>query len=561
MPHFLQALRVPEVHNKTYRNDQFANPDIVPMPSSRRTWTQASYVAYWATGGFAIYNYVTGSSLIAYGLSGKQAMGACVVSPIILGILCALCGWVGSSHHISFTVASRTSWGMYGSYFAVLIRVIPALIWDGIESLYGAEAVSTIIGTWSVKWANWSHPLAGGSLELKDLIGLLIYYALFLFTMWFPPEKLQKPFMVSCVGFTMVVTGLLIWSVHGAGGAGPYFAPDYKAEVLDGNFGWAFMFGAVAVLGNCGVVVLGQSDWTRFAKNNQKSSLVSQLWACPLFIFLVTILGVIITSASTEILGEAHWQPILLLRAIQQHYDHSASSRAAVFFASVAILLSQICVNIILNSVSSAMDLMALAPKWLNIRRGAYLVAILGICLNPWKLLVSAGTFIEVLAGFGIFYGPMAGIMVADFWIVRRRKLKMEDLYLGNSDSIYWYWHGFNLRTIATFIISFLPMFPGYIQETSNLEHPTDAAIKITTLGFILGFCISLIVYPIINFFFPPPGLGLGTTTHDENVLILPQGYDQTRPTQGTLSSPSESISENEKHDEKHGSVSFVAAV
>ncbi|KAL8283189.1 hypothetical protein RQP46_005967 [Phenoliferia psychrophenolica] len=558
MSSFMDKLRVQQPESKLYQNDQYLNFDLIPMSSARRTWTPSAYVTYWATGGFAIYIYATSASLISYGLSGPQAITASLFSPIVLSIMCLLCGWVGSSHHISFTVASRASWGMKGTYFAVAVRVIPALIWDGIESLYGAEAVSTLIGTMSISWRDWDYPLANGTLQLTDLIGLFIYYLIFLIAMWFPPERLQKSFFVSCVGFVMVVAGLLIWSVSAAGGAGPYFNASYEAPKLSGNPGWAWMFGATASLGSAGVVVLGQADWNRFSAGGATGPAVAQLWACPLSIFLASVCSIIITSASSEVLGEAQWQPQLLLRAIQKHYDDSPRARAAVFFASLSIVFSQVCVNIILNSVSAAMDLMAFAPKWLNIRRGAYLVALIGICVNPWQLTVNAQTFLTVLSGFGIFYGPMAGILTADFWICRRRVLKLEDLYLGSKDSIYWYSGGWNLRAVFTFVVAFAPSFAGYVQECSNLVAPLTPEVKIAHLGFPLGFCIAIIVYPVLNFFWPMQGLGLGTTSHDENTLILPQGYDQTVPTQGRLSRTSDSDSGSDIEKKDDGSATVV---
>lgn len=132
----------------------------------------------------------------------------------------------------------RLAWGMRGSWFAVFFRVMPAVVWDGIEAWWGAQAISTMIGTWSIRWANWEHPLANGTMELKDFIGFIIYHFIFLGVMWLPPEKLHRPFHVSFVGFTMVIIGLVIWSTHTAGGGGQYFAGDYKPpSVLAGSIG------------------------------------------------------------------------------------------------------------------------------------------------------------------------------------------------------------------------------------------------------------------------------------------------------------------------------------
>lgn len=195
---------------------------------------------------------------------------------------------------------------------------------------------------------------------------VLIYYVIFLVAMWFPPEKLQRPFQVACASFALVVFGLLIWSVHNAGGGGAYFAKDYTPGTAYGGsgmcheatttrtlliplLGWSLAYGATAVLGNGGVVAMSLSDWSRFAKNGPKGPMSVMAIACPVFIYLACesnpsfvgscgahtvyhadALGIIITSASETVLGGTYWQPYLLLRYIQAHYNNSASSRAAV---------------------------------------------------------------------------------------------------------------------------------------------------------------------------------------------------------------------------------------
>lgn len=264
--------------------------------------------------------------------------------------------------------------------------------------------------------------------------------------------------------------------------------------------------------------------------------MMAQVIACPLFIYLAFMLGIIITSAATDVLGEAYWQPYLLLRYIQAHYNNSPSSRAAVFFASAACAFAQVTVNIILNSVASAMDLASYSPRWLNIRRGAYIIAAVGVAVNPWQITNSAATFITALAGFGIFYGPCSGILVADFWIVRKRLVVMRDLYLGNEESIYWYWHGFNPRAFAAFIVAIAPAMPGYVMGCMDLNRPPNAWMKLSRLGFITGFLIAMVAYCFLSMVFPPRGLGEGEDHHDEDTLVLPTAYDQSKPTQGQYS-------------------------
>ncbi|KAH8753088.1 permease for cytosine/purines, uracil, thiamine, allantoin-domain-containing protein [Diaporthe sp. PMI_573] len=535
---FIRRLEVPPPKGNTYAITDWVNADLIPMDSSRRTWNGWKYVVYWATGGKLLFlrNYsLTAATNHPY-LLASDALAAGILSPIVLVTMCILCGWPGGSHHITYTVVCRLAWGMRGSWFAVFFRVMPAVVWDGIEAWWGAQAISTMIGTWSLRWADWEHPLANGTMELKDFIGFIIYHFLFLAVMWLPPEKLHRPFHVSFVGFTMVIIGLVIWSTHTAGGGGQYFASDYKPPpALAGSIGWASVYGATAVLGNTAVVTMGGSAWCRFASENRRS-MIAQAIACPIFIYAAFALGILVTSASSNVIGEAYWQPFLLLRQIQSHYNNSSGSRAAVFFASAALALAQVTVNMILNSVAAAMDMASYSPKWLTIRRCSYIIACLGICTNPWQITTTAATFIQVLSGFGTFYGPISGILVADFWIVRKRLIKMRDLYIGNEESIYWYSHGFNWRAFVTFAVSIAPALPGYIMSCANIDGEPNNTMKLSRLGFIIGFVVAVVVYPLLNFISPPRGLGEGVDHHDEDMFVLPSAFDQSRPTQGKYS-------------------------
>ncbi|CAN8097756.1 unnamed protein product [Discula destructiva] len=548
---FIRGLELKTPPDSTYAITQWVNSDLVPMDSTRRIWGGWKYVVYWATGGFAIYNYNTGSALIAYGLSAKQCLAAGVLSPIVLAVMCILCGWPGGTHHINYTVQTRMSFGMRGSYFALFFRVMPAIVWDGIEAWWGAQAIATMIGTWSVRWAEWHYPLANGTMQLKDLIGFILYHFVFLGVMWLPPEKLARPFQVSFAGFTLTVIGLLIWSTHTAGGAGPYFAPDYQPPaVLAGSIGWASVYGATAVMGNVAVVTMGGSAWCRFARDNHRSML-AQLIACPIFIYLAFATGIVVTSASTEVLGTAYWQPFELMRYIQAHYNNSAGARAAIFFASAACALAQVCVNMILNSVAAAMDMTAYSPVWLTTRRCSYIIAALGVATNPWQITTTAATFIQVLSGFGTFYGPITGIIVADFWIVRKRLIKMRDLYIGNEESIYWYTAGVNWRAFVTFFLAITPAFPGYIMSCAHINSSPNNLMKLSRLGLLTGFVVALVIYPLLNMLFPPPGLGEGVDHHDEDVFVLPSAFDQSKPTQGRFSGLESMEGVEEEEEEK----------
>ncbi|CAI7643936.1 unnamed protein product [Penicillium manginii] len=224
------------------------------------------------------------------------------------------------------------------------------------------------------------------------------------------------------------------------------------------NVGWAFMFGITAILGSWGSGTLGQSDWTRYAKRRFAPTL-SQLIASPLTIAATATIGIIVTSASRDIMGgEIEWNPIYLLADIQDFYESSPGVRAAVFFASIGMVFSQFSISVVLNSVSCGMDMAGLWPRYINIRRGGYIMACVGIAVQPWQLLSTAEKFLSVLSGFGVFMAPATGIMLADYHIVRKHKLKIGDLYSGDSSSIYWFDDGVNWRAFVAFLAGMWPL-------------------------------------------------------------------------------------------------------
>ncbi|KKZ64605.1 hypothetical protein EMCG_09501 [[Emmonsia] crescens] len=422
---------------------------------------------------------------------------------MLTGLLAVACGWMGERQQVGFTVASRFSWGMRGSYFPVLIRVFVGSMWFGIQS--GGQATRVLIGAIIPAFAHMKNYFAESShLTTNDFIGMIIWYAVFIPLCLIPPERLQKPFAISFVLFTSSCIGILIWAVKAAHGAGSMFHRPASTP----SIGWGMLYGISATLGAWGAGTLGQSDWTRYA-NRPLAPTLSQLVAAPVTIAVTAIIGIVVTSAANDVLGDIMWNPVYLLAAIQEEYQSSARVRVGVFFASVGMVATQLAISIIVNSVSTGMDMAGLCPKYINIIRGSYIMALIGFCSQPWQLLANATKFLSVLSGFGIFMASLTGIMLADYHIIRRHKLKLNDLYTGDPDGIYWYWHGFNWRALIAFISGIWPLFPGLIASVNNITHPPLANwIKLFNLTFFVGFVISFVTMTAICFIWPPQGLG-----------------------------------------------------
>ncbi|KAJ7041351.1 permease for cytosine/purines, uracil, thiamine, allantoin-domain-containing protein [Mycena alexandri] len=521
----LKYIEVPIDANADYKNDHYTNRDLIPTPANRRTYSISSYFIYWCISGMCISAYTVGSTLLAYGLSAPQAIGAIIIGAICTGCLSVACGWMGERHHIGFTVASRFTWGMRGAYFPVIVRSFTQhniLGWPtSLLGRAGYDCTTTqIFITVCVKFlpidqvtlgaiiprlAHMTHTLAGGVLLTKDLIGMII--------MRIPPERLQRPFVVSSVMFGGTLIGLLAWATTAAKGVGPLF--QRNAEPAHGSVGWAMMFGITAILGSWGGGTLGQSDWTRYAGQPYAPTL-SQLIAAPFFIILCATVGIVVTSCGEQIFGALIWEPFALLAQIQEFYHDSSRVRAGVFFAGLGCVCAQLGISIVLNSVSAGMDLAGLAPRYLNIRRGAYVLAAMGLISNPWQYLSKAATFLTVISGFGIFFGPFTGVMLADYLVVRRGIIKLEDCYIGDSSSLYWYNGGFHWRALVAWALGVFPTMPGFVMTMQDAT-AYNGWIRIFNIAFFVGLAVSFIAFWMICNISPPPGVGVGTNYHDKS--------------------------------------------
>lgn len=269
-----------------------------------------------------------------------------------------------------------------------------------------------------------------------------------------PPEKLQLPFRIVFVMITATMFGMVGWSVHAAGGAGILMST--PATGSGSTLSWAAVFGLQSIVGSQASGCLGQSDWTRYART-PNAALFGQFICAPIFIVVTSVCGIIITSAAASIYGEYIWNPFELLLTVQAH-SMSPAARAGTFFAGLGFLVDQLALCQMLNGISTGMDMAALCPKWINIRRGCYILTVIAIAICPWNYVTNPGTFITVLSGWSVFLSPMTGIVVSDYFLVRRGQYHIGDMYMGNSRSAYWYNHGFNWRCFLAWVLGMAPL-------------------------------------------------------------------------------------------------------
>ena len=405
------------------------NPDLAPASRERRTWGTYNFAALWVSMSVNILTYMLAGGLIQGGMNWRQAVATVFLGNAIVLVPMLLNSHPGARYGIPFPVLARASFGVLGANVAAVLRALVACGWFGIQTWIGGEAISTLVATLYPAWKDFSYGTAVCFVVfwLINLAVILkgIEYIRFL-------QGISAPILLG-VGIL-----LLVWAYRTAGGFGPILSspsrfssfPDFLKfliPALNGTVGfWA-------------TVSLNIPDFTRFARS-QRQQAIGQGLALPTTMTLYSLIGILVTSATVVIYGTAIWDPVQLLSRFH--------SPVAVVISLLAILLATLNVNIGANVVSPANDFSNLWPRKISFRLGGVITCFMGIALMPWKLLANYKTFIlGWLGGYAAFLGPVAGIMICDYFLVRRRVLLVDDLYLRGG--AYEYSGGFNWPALA----------------------------------------------------------------------------------------------------------------
>lgn len=409
------------------------NRDLAPTDPSRRTWGTYNYGALWVSMSVNILTYMLAASLIQGGMDWKQAVLTVFVGNTIVLAPMLLNSHPGAKYGIPFPVLARASFGVLGANIAAVLRALVACGWFGIQSWIGGEAINTLLAT---LWPSWSKNPYGVAICFG------IFWAINLAVVLKGIEYIR--FLQGISAPILLGVGLLLlgWAYKSAGGFGPMLSAPSKFQ----NTSEFLKFLIPALNGTVGfwsTVSLNIPDFTRFAHNQREQS-IGQAVALPTTMTLYSFIGVAVTSATVVIYGSAIWDPVQLLSRFH--------SPVAVVISLVAILLATLNVNIGANVVSPANDFSNLWPKRISFKIGGVITCFMGVAMMPWKLLANHRTFIfGWLGGYAAVLGPVAGIMICDYFLVRRKVLFVDDLYL--RDSVYEYSRGFNWKAIAALVI------------------------------------------------------------------------------------------------------------
>jgi nucleobase:cation symporter-1, NCS1 family len=446
------------------------NEDLAPVPAERRTWGTYNYAALWIAMSVNIPTYLLASSMIAGGMSWKQAIFTVFLGNVLVLVPMLLNAHAGAEYGIPFPVFARSAFGVLGANVPAMLRALVACGWFGIQTWIGGEAIYTMILALAPGWksAGWGVPVCFLGFWLLNLIVILRGIRTIRFL-----QGITAPFLL------LIGVALLLWARAKAGGFGPMLATPSKFQTF-GEFFRFFVPSLTGVVAFWATVALNIPDFTRYARG-QREQMLGQALGLPTTMTFYSFIGIAVTSATVVVFGQAIWDPVEVLARL--------GSPVAVVIAMVALLMATLNVNVAANVVSPANDFSNLWPRKISFRTGGLVTCLIGVLMQPWKLLASYGNYVSGwLVGYSGFLGPVAGILICDYFVRRKRILNTEDLY--RRGVVYEFSRGVNWRAILALVAGSLVAFVGLVYT------PVRALYD---YAWFVGFGVSFLAYWLLT--------------------------------------------------------------
>ncbi|MBA2662861.1 MAG: NCS1 family nucleobase:cation symporter-1 [Bradymonadaceae bacterium] len=468
------------------------NDDIAPTPLSERRWSVLNMAALWIGMVVCVPTYMLSGGLVESGMNWWQAVLTVSLGNAIVLVPMILNGHPGTKYGIPFPVLARASFGIYGANIAAVMRGLVACGWFGIQTWIGGSAIyQLLIVLMGPSIATEALPILG--INLAQFGCFLVFWAAQVAIIWRGIESIKHletlaaPFLV-LMGFL-----LLGWAYVKADGFGPMLsAPSQFIEggAKEGQFWRVFFPSLTAMVGFWATLSLNIPDFTRYAKT-QRDQILGQAIGLPTFMTLFAFIGVAVTSATVVIYGEAISDPTALLGKM--------GGGMSIVLSLIALTVATLSTNIAANVVSPANAIMNIAPHKVSFRTGAMVTAGLGVAMFPWKLLASAGDYIFTwLIGYSALLGAIGGILIVDYYLLRKTELDLEALY--QKSGRYWYKSGYNAVALAALAVGILPNVPGFLAQ-SGLVEPSiipEFFKIIYTYAWFVGFALAGLTHMVL---------------------------------------------------------------
>lgn len=469
-------------------SNQLWNEDLAPTSEAQRTWRWYHFAALWVGMVMCIPAYTLSASLIEGGMSGYQAVWTVFLANAIVLVPMLLIGHAGAKYGIPYAVLARTSFGVRGARLPALMRAIVACGWYGIQTWFGGQMIYTLGGVLL------GHPLggeniAGLGINGAQLVCFLIFWGIQFWYIFHGMESIRQLETYTAPLKILICFVLLAWVYNKAGSFGALL--DQPSQFVEGGkkagqFWSTFWPSLTAMIGFWATLALNIPDFTRFAKS-QKDQILGQTVGLPAPMGLLALMAVIVTSATVVLYGKALWDPVDVA---------SRMTGAAVLIALVILLIDTVSVNLAANLVGPAYDFSALNPQLISYKTGGYITAGIALVMMPWKILeTTQGYIFTWLIGYSALLGPIAGILIIDYYFIRKTQINVPALYEEHGQ--YSYRKGWNSAAVIAFAVGVIPNIPGFLNAAFPASFPDVSAMlkTIYTYAWFVGLAISGVVY------------------------------------------------------------------
>jgi NCS1 family nucleobase:cation symporter-1 len=478
----------------------YYSADMAPTTLAQRKWGMKDIAALWISMSACIPTYMLASSLIEGGMNWWQAVLTIFLGNVVVLIPMILNAHAGTRYGIPFPVYCRSSFGLIGANVPALLRAIVACGWFGIQTWIGGWAIYKILTVYFPQWDQL--PILGIGraslgINVAQLVCFLLFWSLNMLVIYRGIESIR--ILLNIKAPLLITLGLLLlyWAYRKADGFGPMlsqpsaFAPGMAKEGLF----WAFFFPALtANVGFWATLSLNIPDFSRYAFS-QRDQAWGQALGLPPTMALYSFIGVAVTSATVVIYGPPGiWDPVVLLSKF--------TNPVVLIGAMFALCLATLATNIAANVVSPANDFAHLWPRRISFRTGGLITGVIGILMQPWKLVADpTGYIFKWLIAYSALLGAVGGILIADYFAIRRTRLDLPGLYRRSGP--YWYHEGFNIRALIALAAGIAPCVPGFIAQISSITVPPFWT-QMYHYAWFISFAVAFAVYLLLTKAVPP---------------------------------------------------------
>ncbi|MBB3173529.1 NCS1 family nucleobase:cation symporter-1 [Endobacter medicaginis] len=469
----MQRAAVDGAERPSWADAGLYNPDLAPVPQAQRDWSWVNMATVWMGMVHNVVVYEAAAGLMALGLTAWESLAAVAVGYAVLFLAMWFNARAGTRYGLPFCVLIRSAFGPHGGQVPVVLRGFCAIFWVSVQGYAGAQALDAMLAALSPGWAAIGGAVLGMSLRLW--LAMALFWALHAWIVSHGVHRIRNFELVAGPAVIAVGACATAWGLHVAHGLGPLFAvpPGHHPA------SWTtFFVGVTGMIGVWSTFAVNIPDLSRFARSERDQAL-GQLIGLPITAVVFMAMSVITTSATVIVFGHAIWDPVELLLAFH--------SKWLLMFGGATIILATLSVNVAANIMPASYDLVNLMPRRLRFGSAATLVLAIAVLFAPWLWFRDAQGIFAVLGALGGLLGPVTGIMLVDFYLIRRQHLSVADLY--RYDGIYGARSGWNPAGLIAFVLGGAIASAGYV---------IPALASLTGFSWFIGIAIGAGTYAVL---------------------------------------------------------------